>query len=98
MTSASERMNDSGTFGSIDAGVTQESSRDVLDRTRRDLIVMCQFHGEGSAAAHHGFNLVELLQADVLNGPVWGDHPIQQPSRLLERQATGLQREMRAAQ
>ena len=62
------------------------------EQIRRDLIVMGQLHGTDSAVGHHGFNLVELLQNDVMNGPVWGDHPIQQPSRLLKRQTDGLQR------
>jgi hypothetical protein len=98
MQNAPERMNDSGTSGSIDTGLTQASSRTVLEQARRDLIVMCQSQGEDSAAGHHGFNLVELLQADVLNGPVWGDHPIQQPSRLLKRQMDGLQRALHVSQ
>jgi hypothetical protein len=91
-------VNNPRTPGDFGAKLTHGSSRDVLSQTRRDLIVMCQTQGEGSAAAHHGFNLVELLQADVMNGPVWGDHPIQQPSRLLERQTAGLQRAMRRPQ
>lgn len=67
-----------------------------LEQTRRELIVMCQAQGPGSAAGYHGFNLVELLQADVLNGPAWGDHPLQRPSVLLKRQTDGLQRALAA--
>jgi len=84
------------TNSKIDTPVTRGSSRGVLEEARRGLIVMCQSRGEDSAAGHHGFNLVELLQADVLNGPVWGDHPLQQPSTLLKRQTDGLQRALAA--
>jgi hypothetical protein len=84
------------TNSKTDTPATRESSRGVLEQTRRDLIVMCQSQGADSSAGHHGFNSVELLQNDVLNGQVWGDHPIQQPSRLLKRQADGLQRALAA--
>jgi hypothetical protein len=91
-------VNDSGTGSASDTGLTRESSRTVLEQARRDLIVMGQFHGTDSAVGHHGFNLVELLQNDVLNGPVWGDHPLQHPSLLLKRQADGLQHALRDVQ
>jgi hypothetical protein len=91
-------MNDPRTGSASDTGLTRESSRTVLDQTRRDLIVMGQLFGTDSAVAYHGFNLVELLQNDVLNGPVWGDHPLQHPSLLLKRQADGLQHALRDVQ
>jgi hypothetical protein len=91
-------MNDSGTNGKIDAPLTHLGSRTVLDQACRDLIVMGQLFGTDSAVAYHGFNLVELLQNDVLNGPVWGDHFLQQPSVLLKRQTDGLQRALAAGE
>jgi hypothetical protein len=50
------------------------------------------------AARPFAYNLIELLDGDVLNGPVWGDHPLQQPSLLLKRQADGLQRALEAGE
>jgi hypothetical protein len=82
----SSSMNDSGTGEKIDTPLTQPGSRDVLDQTRRDLIVMREVHGAESAVGHHLSNIVELIQ---MSNP---------PAALLKRQTDGLQRAMRAAQ
>lgn len=80
MDSASGRMNDSGTSGSIDTGLTQACSPDVLNRTIRDLIVMRAAHGADSPIGHRCSNLVELIQTP---------NP---PADLIQRQMTDLAR------
>lgn len=80
MDSASERMNDSGTSGSIDAGLTQVGSRYVLEQTRRDLIALRNKHGADSPIGHRCSNIIELIQEPEL------------PKALLVRQMGDLRR------
>lgn len=72
------------------------------DGTNRDLENARNLHRAiprmPRTARPFSYNLIELLEGDVLNGPVWGDHPLQQPSVLLKRQTDGLQRAMRDPQ
>ena len=44
-------VNDSGTGSASDTPATQESSRTVLEQTRRDLIVMREAHAPEEPAA-----------------------------------------------
>jgi hypothetical protein len=83
---ASSSMNDSGTNGKIDARLTHQGSRTVLEQTRRDLIVMREAHGADSPIGHRCSNIVELLQMPEL------------PKALLARQMADLQRLTRAFQ
>ena len=73
-------VNASGTSGKIDTPLTQEDSRNVLEKTRRDLIVMREAYGADSAVGHRCSNIVELLQMPEL------------PRYLLKRQMTDLAR------
>lgn len=69
--------NDSATSSSINTGLAQSGSRDVL---RRDLIAIRVKHGSTSAIGSHCSNIVELIQ---MPNP---------PADLLKRQMDGLQR------
>lgn len=76
----SSSMNESGTDQKIDTPLTQADSRNVLEKTRRDLIVMREAFGADSAIGHRCSNIVELLQMPEL------------PRDLLKRQMTDLAR------
>lgn len=73
-------VNTSRTNAGSDTGLTRGGSRDVLDRTRRDLIVMRNKHGATSAIGSRCSNIVELIQVPEL------------PKFQLERQMADLQR------
>jgi hypothetical protein len=76
---AEPSTNEMGTVSNIDVGLTHVSSRDVLEKTRRDLIVMREAYGADSAVGHRCSNIVELLQMPEL------------PKALLARQMSDLQ-------
>lgn len=48
------------------------------------------------AARPFAYNLIGLLENDVLNGPTWGDHPLQRPRQLIRRQLAAFERAMAA--
>ncbi len=79
-------VNDPRTAAASDTPATHESSRTVLDQTRRDLIVMREVHGAESAVGHHLSNLVELIQ---MPNP---------PAFQLKKQRDGLQRALAAGE
>ncbi len=79
-------MNEDRTCANMDANLTQPGSRDVLERTRRDLIVMRNKHGATSAIGLRCSNIVELIQVPEL------------PKGMLERQMADLQRLLQADQ
>lgn len=45
-------------------------------------------------AKRFAYNLIELLESDVLSVPAWGDHPLQQPRRLISYQMKRLEQAM----
>lgn len=47
-------------------------------------------------ARQFAYNVIELMENDVLDRPAWGDHPIQQPKRLILRQLRAFDRAMSA--
>ena len=83
---APEGMNDAGTCSEGDTQLTRAGSRDVLDQTRRDLIVMREAHGADSPIGHRCSNIVELIQVPEV------------PKFQLERQMADLQRLLRDVQ
>jgi hypothetical protein len=68
------------TNSKIDTPATRESSRGVLEQTRRDLIVMREAYGADTPVGHRCSNIVELLQMPEL------------PKALLARQMADLVR------
>lgn len=48
------------------------------------------------AARRFAYNVIELMENDVLNKPSWGDHPLQCPKRLIMRQLVAFERAMAA--
>lgn len=48
------------------------------------------------AARRFAYNVIELMENDVLNKTAWGDHPIQHPKRLIMRQLLAFERAMAA--
>jgi hypothetical protein len=72
-------VNDSGTEAASDTGLTQQSSRTVLEQTRRDLIVMRAKHGADSPIGCRCSNIVELIQMPEV------------PAALVARQMADLQ-------
>jgi hypothetical protein len=73
-------VNGSGTGSDSDAPLTQQSSRDVLEQTRRDLIVMRNKHGARSPIGCRCSNIVELIQVPEV------------PRFQIDRQVADLQR------
>jgi hypothetical protein len=73
-------MNEHRTCADLDAKRTQPSSRDVLEQTRRDLIVMRAKHGADSPIGCRCSNIVELIQMPEV------------PAALVARQMADLQR------
>lgn len=47
-------------------------------------------------ARRFAYNVIELMENDVLNKPALGDHSIQQPRRLIMRQLVAFERAMAA--
>jgi hypothetical protein len=47
-------------------------------------------------ARRFAYNAIELMENDVLDKPAWGDHPLQQPKRLIMRQLVAFERAMAA--
>lgn len=56
-------VNDTGTCQEIDTPLAQSGSRTVLEKTRRDLIVMRNKHGAASPIGRRCSNIIELIQA-----------------------------------
>lgn len=85
--------NDSATSSSTDTELARPCSPDVpMARNLHRALP-----GMPKTARPFAYNLIELLEGDVLNGPIWGDHPLQQPKVLIRRQLEPFEREMRAA-
>lgn len=59
-------VNVSGTRAASDTPLTQRSSRDVLEQTRRDLIAIRVAHGADSPIGYRCSNLIELIQMPEL--------------------------------
>lgn len=97
----SSSMNDSGTGEKIDTPLTQPGSRDVHGDAYFVHLVRDVYRalpGMPKGARHFAYNLIELLEHDVMSAPVWGDHPLQQPKRLIMRQLVAFERAMAAGQ
>lgn len=77
---AEPSTNEMGTVSKSGTPLTEAGSRTVLEKTRRDLIVMREAHGADSPIGHRCSNIVELLQMPEL------------PKALLARQMGDLQR------
>jgi hypothetical protein len=77
---AASSVNTTRTDQKIDTPLTQTCSRDVLARTRRDLIVMRAKHGATSPIGCRCSNIVELIQVPEV------------PRFQLDRQMADLQR------
>ena len=79
-------VNDSGTGSGSDTPLTQQSSRDVLEQVRRDLIALRVKHGATSPIGCMCSNIIELIQAPEV------------PKVFLERQMADLQRLLAATE
>jgi hypothetical protein len=50
------------------------------------------------SAKPFAYNLIELLENEILSTPAWGDHPLQQPKILVSRQLERFEHAMRSNQ
>lgn len=96
---APDSMNDSRTCTDSDPELTQPRSPGVhgdayFVHLVRDVYRALPWMPKG--ARHFAYNLIELLEHDVMSAPVLGDHPLQQPKRLIMRQLVAFERAMAA--